>query len=98
MTILENDSAHTEAEQQVRSLGYSHVYTWVDKPNAHYEAHSHTFPTSHLILEGSMTVCYPDDQPNHKEKFGKGARLDVPAGKAHETWAGEEGCTMVVGE
>ena len=47
-----------------------------------------------------MTITYPDEDPKRekKETFGVGARLDVPAGKLHEVWMGDAGCTYVIGE
>ena len=66
--------------------------------NAHYSPHSHPGLTTHLILSGTFTVCYPDDDPNKKETFGPGARIDIPARKIHEAWMGAEGCTYVIGE
>lgn len=64
----------------------------------HYRPHSHAGRTTHLILSGAMTVCYPEDDPSAKETFGPGERVDVPPGKVHEVWMGKEGCTYVVGE
>lgn len=54
--------------------------------------------TTHLILEGELTVCYPDDDPGKKETFGPGARIDIDAGRVHEVWVGNRGCTYVIGE
>ncbi|KAH8102843.1 hypothetical protein BXZ70DRAFT_1006035 [Cristinia sonorae] len=85
-------------EQQVRSWGFSHVFTWTDKPRAYYKPHSHNGITTHLILSGNLTICYPEDDPGKKETHGAGERLDVPANKVHEVWVGDEGCTMVIGE
>jgi hypothetical protein len=49
-----------------------------------------------------MTVAYPEDKVQNgrgaKETFGVGARVDVPAGKVHEVWIGDEGCEYVIGE
>lgn len=49
-----------------------------------------------------MTVTYPEDNAKNgdvrKETFGVGARVDVPAGKLHEVWIGDEGCEYVIGE
>jgi len=48
-----------------------------------------------------MTITYPEDNGNGqpvKETFGVGARVDVPAGKLHEVWIGDEGCEYVIGE
>lgn len=49
-----------------------------------------------------MTVTYPEDNAKNgdvkRETFGVGARVDVPAGKLHEVWIGDEGCEYVIGE
>lgn len=66
--------------------------------NAHYPPHRHSGLTTHLILSGKFTVSFPEDTPDAKEAFGPGARIDVPAKKAHEVWMGNEGCTYVIGE
>ncbi|EPS94703.1 hypothetical protein FOMPIDRAFT_61565 [Fomitopsis schrenkii] len=87
-----------DAEKQVRSWGFSHVFTWTDSPNYHYNPHRHDGMTTHLILSGELTVSYPEDDPDRKETLGPGARFDVPAGKVHEVWVGKEGCTYVIGE
>ena len=65
---------------------------------AHYPPHRHSGLTTHLILSGEFTVCYPEDDPNKKETFGPGARIDVPANKSHEVWMGKDGCKYVIGE
>lgn len=72
--------------------------------NGHYSPHSHGGLTTHLIRRGTFTIAYPDDNANlhnseiKKETFGPGARIDVPAGKVHEVWIGDEGCEYVIGE
>ncbi|EIN11108.1 hypothetical protein PUNSTDRAFT_64758 [Punctularia strigosozonata HHB-11173 SS5] len=91
--------SQADAETQVRSWGFSHVFTWTDSPNAHYSPHSHAGLTTHLILDGKLTITYPRDDPNGiRETFGPGERLDVPARKVHEVWIGDTGCTYVIGE
>lgn len=51
-----------------------------------------------------MTITYPEDNAKlhggqvKKETFGVGCRVDVPAGKLHEVWIGDEGCEYVIGE
>lgn len=50
-----------DAEAEVRSWGFSHVFTWTDGPNAYYPPHSHAGLTTHLILEGTLTIAYPND-------------------------------------
>ncbi|KAA6414849.1 MAG: hypothetical protein FRX48_01599 [Lasallia pustulata] len=87
-----------EAEAQVRSWGFSHVFTWTDGPNAYYSPHSHSSLTTHLILRGALTISYPDDAEPSKETFGPGARVDVDASRRHEVWMGEGGCEYVIGE
>jgi hypothetical protein len=45
-----------------------------------------------------MTIWYPKEEDREKQTFGAGARVDVDAGKVHEVWISDEGCTMVIGE
>lgn len=59
--------------------------------NAHYPPHSHSGLTTHLIRRGSLTITYPEDVNPTKETFSVGARIDVPAGKVHEVWMGDQG-------
>ncbi|KAH7068494.1 hypothetical protein FB567DRAFT_250557 [Paraphoma chrysanthemicola] len=87
-----------EAESEVRSWGFNHVFTWTDGPNAHYPPHKHSGVTTHLILNGSLTYTYPNDADAKKETLGVGGRWDVDANKVHEVWVGSEGCTYVIGE
>ncbi|EOD47968.1 cupin-type [Neofusicoccum parvum] len=87
-----------DAEREVRDWGFRHVFTWSDGPNAHYPPHSHRGLTTHLILDGELTITYPGDQHPTKETFGPGARLDVDAQRLHEVWVGGTGCTYVIGE
>ncbi|KAJ4287184.1 hypothetical protein N0V90_012582 [Kalmusia sp. IMI 367209] len=87
-----------DAESKVRSWGFSHVFTWSDGPNAYYPPHRHGGLTTHLILDGQLTITYPEDKEPKKETFGPGDRIDVDARKLHEVWMGSEGCTYVIGE
>lgn len=66
--------------------------------NAHYSPHSHTGLTTHLILKGSLTITYPQDEKPERITYGVGDRIDVDAGRQHEVWIGSEGCTYVIGE
>lgn len=45
-----------------------------------------------------MTITYPEDDVPTKETHGVGARVDVDAGRLHEVWIGDQGCTYVIGE
>ncbi|PLN82262.1 hypothetical protein BDW42DRAFT_81464 [Aspergillus taichungensis] len=93
-----------ECERLVRDWGFKNVFTWSDGSNAHYPPHRHGGLTTHLIVRGSMTVTYPEDNASlhggevKKETHGVGARVDVPAGKLHEVWMGDDGCEYVIGE
>ena len=63
--------------------------------------------TTHLVRRGELTITYPEDEgrddgkrggEKRGETYGVGARLDVPAGKVHEVWMGNDGCEYVIGE
>ncbi|KIW83249.1 hypothetical protein Z517_02494 [Fonsecaea pedrosoi CBS 271.37] len=84
-------TSRSQDERTVREWGFRHVFTWTDAPYAHYPPHQHLGLTTHLIRRGTLTITYPDDANPTKETFGVGARIDVPAGKTHEVWMGEEG-------
>ncbi|EHK16952.1 uncharacterized protein TRIVIDRAFT_42615 [Trichoderma virens Gv29-8] len=85
-------------EAQVRSWGFGSVFTWSDGPNSHYPPHSHGGLTTHLIVEGEMTLWYPNEADRNKVTYGVGSRVDVEAGRVHEVWIGSQGCTYVIGE
>ncbi|KAH6630276.1 hypothetical protein B0J18DRAFT_463150 [Chaetomium sp. MPI-SDFR-AT-0129] len=91
-----------EVEAQVRSWGFSHVFTWTDSASAYYPPHSHSSLTTHVILRGQLTIAYPEDGDAEQRKvrttYGVGDRVDVDAGRVHEVWMGGEGCTYVIGE
>lgn len=87
-------------------LGYTSTWAYFCTlySNAYYSPHRHAGLTTHLIRQGTLTITYPEDNAlfNNgevkKETFGVGARVDVPAGKLHEVWIGEDGCEYVIGE
>ncbi|KAL2255533.1 hypothetical protein VTK26DRAFT_3180 [Humicola hyalothermophila] len=90
-----------EVEAEVRSWGFSHVFTWTDSPNSYYPPHSHQGLTTHVILRGQLTIAYPEDGDGREKArttHGVGERVDVDAGRVHEVWIGPEGCTYVIGE
>ncbi|KAI1300465.1 hypothetical protein F5Y03DRAFT_397182 [Xylaria venustula] len=87
-----------EYEDEVRSWGFSDVYTWTDAPNAYYNPHSHAGLTTHLIVHGQLTITYPKDTNPSKTTYSAGDRVDVDARRVHEVWVGPQGCTMVIGE
>ena len=66
--------------------------------NAYYPPHSHRELTTHLIVQGQLTISYTQDPNPTRATFGPGGCVDVDAGRLHEVWIGEEGCTYVIGE
>lgn len=66
--------------------------------NSHYAPHSHAGLTTHLIVDGEMTLWYPNEEDRAKVTYGPGSRVDVEAGRVHEVWIGSKGCTYVIGE
>ncbi|KAJ5425734.1 hypothetical protein N7465_000804 [Penicillium sp. CMV-2018d] len=104
MTEKYPTGTRAESERLVREWGFRHIFTWTDGSNAYYSPHSHGGLTTHLIRRGSLTISYPDDNAKFyngevkKETFHVGERVDVPAGKVHEVWIGNEGCEYVIGE
>ncbi|KAK0633628.1 hypothetical protein B0T14DRAFT_418026, partial [Immersiella caudata] len=62
-------------------------------------SHSHSSFTAHLILSGKLTITYLNDPAENRVKttYAVGDRIDVAAGRVHEVWMGEEGCTYVMG-
>ncbi|KAI0096785.1 hypothetical protein GGR51DRAFT_542609 [Nemania sp. FL0031] len=68
------------------------------RSNAYYSPHSHECLTTHLIVEGQLTITYPKDDHPSKTTYTAGARVDVDARRVHEVWIGPQGCTMVIGD
>lgn len=64
----------------------------------HYAPHSHASLTTHLIVAGELTLWYPNETSQQRVTYGPGSRVDVEAGRVHEVWVGDEGCTYVIGE
>ena len=66
--------------------------------NAYYTPHAHDGLTTLLILSGDMTIKFGEDVDPEKKTYGAGSRIDVAAGRQHEVWIGDKGCTSVIGE
>lgn len=90
--------SRAESESLVRSCGFGHVFTWSDGPNAYYPPHSHSGPTTHLILRGQLTITFPNEANAEKKTYGAGDRVDVQGSLVHEVWMGDGGCQYVIGE
>lgn len=83
-----------QAKKQLENEGFKNVCVHSDGPNAHYPDHAHPVLTTHVILEGEMTLT----QQGNTVTYKKGDRVDVPASTVHSARIGPEGCTYLVGE
>jgi mannose-6-phosphate isomerase-like protein (cupin superfamily) len=81
-------------ERQLHHEGFLHTYVWQDGPNANYPDHTHVSETTHIILEGEMTIT----QGGSTNTYGVGHRCDVPAGVVHSARMGSRGCRYLIGE
>ena len=66
--------------------------------NAYYNPHTHDGLTTHVVLDGELTISFPEDARPEKRTYGVGERIDVEAERLHEVWIGKNGCTYVIGE
>lgn len=81
-------------EKQLLNDGYRRVFVWRDAPGATYPDHSHGCETTHVVLEGEITVTTAEGS----RTCGPGERFDVAAGAVHSAKVGAEGCTYLIGE
>ena len=81
-------------EHELRSEGFLRTYVWQDGPYAYYSSHTHPVETTHIILDGEMTLT----RGNASRTYRAGERCDVPAGEAHAAKMGLHGCRYLVGE
>ena len=80
--------------QQLRSEGFTHIYTWQDRPSAFYPEHTHPTLSAHIILDGEMTLT----QNGETRTYRPGDRVDVSAGTVHSAKMGPAGCRYLIGE
>ena len=81
-------------ESALRAEGFTCTYVWQDGPRAFYSDHAHPVETTHIILDGEMTLT----QGNVTRTYRAGERCDVPAGAVHAAKMGLHGCKYLVGE
>jgi mannose-6-phosphate isomerase-like protein (cupin superfamily) len=81
-------------QDTLHNEGFSHTYVWQDGPNTFYADHTHTVETSHIILEGEMTLTHG----GATHTYAAGERCDVPAGAVHSARMGPLGCRYLIGE
>jgi len=80
--------------QQLRAEGFTHIYTWQDRPGAFYPDHTHPTLSAHVILDGEMALT----QNGETHTYCPGERVDVPAGVVHSAHMGPSGCRYLIGE
>ncbi|HWG57995.1 MAG TPA: cupin domain-containing protein [Candidatus Acidoferrales bacterium] len=87
---------HTEEQyrDQLTKEGFTRIYAWEDPGEHFYPDHTHGTVTSHIVLDGEMTVVMGGEQ----HKYFPGDRCDVPAGTLHSALAGPHGCRYLIGE
>ncbi|KAI0475945.1 hypothetical protein GGR56DRAFT_674456 [Xylariaceae sp. FL0804] len=73
---MAHQRSRSDHEAEVRSWGFDHVFTWTDGP--------HSGLTTHLVLDGQLTITYPRDARPEKTTYSVGDRVDVAAGRVHE--------------
>jgi len=79
---------------QLRSEGFTHIYTWQDRPGTFYPDHTHPTLSAHIILDGEMSLT----QNGQSRTYRPGERCDVPANCVHNARMGPEGCRYLIGE
>jgi quercetin dioxygenase-like cupin family protein len=83
-----------ELQKQLRSEGFGRTFVWQDGPGANYPNHTHPSLTTHIILDGEMTLT----MGGKSHTYGAGDRVDVAAGAVHAAQMGPRGCRYLVGE
>ena len=89
-----SSSNERELHNQLKSEGFAHTFVWQDGPGADYPEHTHPDLTTHIILDGEMTLT----MAGQSHTYHAGDRVDVPAGAAHAAQMGPRGCRYLVGE
>jgi len=83
-----------EFEDQLRKEGFKHIYVWQDGPDTWYPDHRHPTVSTHIILEGEMTLTLNGEA----RTYGVGERCDVPGRTVHSARMGPQGCRYLIGE
>lgn len=81
-------------ESELQREGFVRTCVWQDGPDAYYGEHRHDCETTHIILEGQMTL----GQGGAVRTYGPGERCDVAAGAPHWARMGPSGCRYLIGE
>ncbi|HEY2138145.1 MAG TPA: hypothetical protein VGH49_19830 [Xanthobacteraceae bacterium] len=84
------DRAQFEAD--LRREGYD-VRDAEIKPDEHRAAHAHAFDVRFLVVNGSLTLVFD----NNQRTYGPHDTCHVPAGTVHEEHTGADGVRYLVG-
>lgn len=91
---MDQPSLEEQWRRKFLDEGFDDVFIWRDGPNVVYPDHSHPFTSSHVILEGEMTVVTED----HGQILKPGDRMDVIKGTIHTVKIGKDGCRYVIAQ
>ena len=80
--------------EQLLCEGYVHLYVWEDGPHVHYPEHEHRAESTHIILNGEMSMTVDGETKIYRA----GERFDLPAGTRHSAKTGPQGCRYLIGE
>lgn len=83
-----------EVIQELLEEGFDSVYAWGDSPGSIHPEHEHPFMSTHVILEGQITVFTDGEERIYRAED----RFDIPARKMHWAKIGPRGCKYVIGE
>ncbi|HKS83381.1 MAG TPA: cupin domain-containing protein [Candidatus Acidoferrales bacterium] len=86
--------SESQLRKKLETEGFSHTFVWQDDPGAFYPDHTHAGITTHVILDGEMTL----KMNGTSRTYRAGERCDVPAGATHSAKMGPQGCRYLVGE
>lgn len=73
--------------------GFSQIYVHKDGPDFEYAEHEHPVFTTHIILDGTMTIW----QGGTEQTYTTGERIDFEKGVPHRAKMGPKGCVFVTG-
>ncbi|PIT92349.1 MAG: hypothetical protein COU08_02975 [Candidatus Harrisonbacteria bacterium CG10_big_fil_rev_8_21_14_0_10_42_17] len=81
-------------EDNLTQDGFRNISAVQDEPNKYYDEHDHPYPSTHVILTGSLYLTL---QGVTKE-LRSGDRCEIPEGAKHSVKIGLEGCVYVTAE
>jgi len=71
-------------------------YSWSNRPDDRYVAHSHPYEKVLYCVEGSITFVL--EREGTRVDLSSGDRMVLPAGTVHSAVVGPAGCTCIEGK